>query len=372
MLIGIDASRAVTERRTGTEAYAYALIRALLPLAHKGGHTVRLYFNQPPTHSLSETPHEVVTIPFPRLWTHVRLAAELHRRPPDVFFTPAHVIPLTYHGASVATVHDLGYHFFPEAHTRKQRLYLRWSTRHNATRSKIVLADSEATRRDLVAVLGTSAEKIHTLYPGRDETIQPVTHRAQATPFFLYIGTLQPRKNIGAIIRAFATVANDLPHDLVLAGKRGWLSADALAPLAGLRSDVRARIRLPGFVDDAEKVSLLTGATALLFPSLYEGFGFPVLEAQACGTPVITAHNSSLPEVAGSAALFVRTQDRQDREFATVETGADVLELAEAMRQISADSTLRAALISRGFENVTRFSWRQSARQLLTLLEATR
>ena len=104
MVIGIDASRAVTDRRTGTEAYAYFLLRALLPLAHEQGHHVKLYFNHPPAQPISNAPHEQVNIPFPRLWTHIRLAAELQRNPPDLFFTPAHVIPLTYRGASVATV----------------------------------------------------------------------------------------------------------------------------------------------------------------------------------------------------------------------------------------------------------------------------
>lgn len=374
MVIGIDASRAVTTRRTGTEAYAYFLIRALLPLAIQRGHHVKLYFNQPPDHPLSNAPHEVIAIPFPRLWTHLRLAAELQRNPPDLFFTPAHVIPFTYRGTSVATVHDLGYHYFPEAHTSQQVRYLKWSTRHNARRSKFVLADSEATRRDLMAWYGIDGAKIYTLYPGRDASLHPVADPQLAkydlpSPYFLYIGTVQPRKNIPLILKAFAAVADQLPHHLVLAGKMGWLSNDALAPLANFPDHIRARIHLPGFIDDSDKADLLSGATALLFPSLYEGFGFPILEAQACGTPVITAHNSSLPEVAGNAALYVRTDDRHDREFATVDTGAEIVELRDAMRQIVTDRALRETLIGRGYENVQRFSWEKSAEKLITLFE---
>lgn len=376
MVIGIDASRAVTERRTGTEAYAYFLIRALIPLANERGHHVKLYFNQPPSQPISDAPHDTVVIPFPRLWTHLCLAAELHRNPPDLFFTPAHVIPISYRGRSMATVHDLGYHYFPEAHTKRQVAYLRWSTLHNARRSQIVLADSEATRRDLVEIGGISAEKIHTLYPGRDTSLQPVADPSPIlkkynlpTSYFLYLGTLQPRKNIAAIIRAFAEISADVPQHLVLAGKQGWLSDNALAPLAALPAQIRARIHLPGFIADDDKATLLSGATALVFPSLYEGFGFPVLEAQACGTPVITAANSSLPEVAGNAALFVRTTDRSDREFATVDTATDIFELSDAMRQMAHNRLLRETLIGRGFTNVTRFNWQKTASELLNLLQ---
>jgi hypothetical protein len=126
MLIGIDASRAIAHQRTGTEAYATFLIRALLPLAAERAHTCRLYFNEPPPIGLfPETAQsENVVISFARLWTHLRLAAELQRRPPDVFFTPAHVIPLKYDGRAAATVHDLGYHYFPEAHPKRQLAYL--------------------------------------------------------------------------------------------------------------------------------------------------------------------------------------------------------------------------------------------------------
>ena len=115
LTIGIDASRTITGQRTGTEAYATFLLHALIPLATAQNHQIRLYFNQPPPPNLfPQSPQvEQVVIPFPRLWTHLRLAAELHQNPPDVFFTPAHVIPVSYFGPSVATVHDLGYHHFP-------------------------------------------------------------------------------------------------------------------------------------------------------------------------------------------------------------------------------------------------------------------
>lgn len=364
MLIGIDASRAVTQQRTGTEAYAYFLIQELIRQTAERGDRLRLYFNRPPAPTLfPQSSHvEFVVIPFPRLWTHLRLAAELQRRPPDVFFTPAHVIPFTYRGPSVATVHDLGYHYFPEAHTRRQLFYLKWSTRWNGRVSRRVIADSEATKADLVRFYSVNAAKIDVVYPGVDPTLQPVTDATLLTavqqkygirpPYLVYIGTLQPRKNLVRLVQAYAT--SGVAQQLVLAGKRGWRSASITEAIAGLPAEAQARIVQPGFVPDADKAALLSGATALLYPSLYEGFGFPVLEAQACGTAVVTADTSSLPEVAGQGALLVDPLD----------TAA----LTEAMQRVAGDAVLRAELVARGFANVQRFSWEETAVGVLRTL----
>lgn len=373
LIIGIDASRTITGQRTGTEAYATFLLQALIPLAVTQNHRIRLYFNQlPPPDLFYDHPQvEHVGIPFPRLWTHLRLAAELHRRPPDVFFTPAHVIPVSYFGPSVATIHDLGYHHFSEAHPWQQLAYLRWSTWHNGRRAKQIVADSQATKHDLIHLDGIPANKINVIYPGVDPTLQPVTdekaitavlHKYHITPpYLLYLSTLQPRKNLVRLIQAY--VASDLTHQLVLAGKPGWLSDPILAEISNLQSFGKLRtgspdsnkIRLTGFIDENDKAALLSGATAVLYPSLYEGFGFPVLEAQACGTAVLTSNSSSLPEVAGDAALLVDPLD----------TAA----ITQGLQMLVNDETLRQKLIQRGFENVQRFTWEETAVQLLQTLE---
>ncbi|MGH2535933.1 MAG: glycosyltransferase family 4 protein [Candidatus Promineifilaceae bacterium] len=363
MLIGIDASRAVSNQPTGVEAYAARLIGALLPPALERGHAVRLYFNQAPAAGLFPGANEVV-IPFPRLWTHLRLAAELARRPPAVFFTPAHVIPLSYHRPSVATVHDLGFHFFPQAHPARQRLYLRWSTGHNARRAALLMADSQATAHDLARLYPASAGRVRVVYPGFEADLGPVEEpgrlaRVQARyglqpPYLLYIGTLQPRKNLVRLVQAFAA-SGLAEHQLVLAGKPGWLTAELQAALAKLEPGIRGRIHLPGFVDPAEKAALLSGAAALLYPSLYEGFGFPILEANACGTAVLAADASSLPEVADGAALLVNP--------------LDVDALCEGIVQIVTDHGLRQELIVAGRQNVARFSWRRAAAEALAVLE---
>lgn len=363
MLIGIDASRATTGQRTGTEAYAWFLLRALIPLAGTKGHQVRLYFNESPPPGLLPAGDYVehVLIPFARLWTHVRLAAELQQHPPDVFFTPAHVIPLSYHGRAAATVHDLGYHYFPEAHPQRQLAYLKWSTRHNGRRAHRVFADSQTTKDDLIQFDGIAADKIEVVYPGVDPDLQRVEGEGVTAvcqkyhippPYLLYISTLHPRKNLERLVQAYAQ--SNLPHQLVLAGKKGWLSQPILDTIANLPSPISAKIILPGFIADEDKAALISGATAVLYPSLYEGFGFPILEAQACGVPVLAANSSSCPEVAGDAALLVDP--------------SDVNAITDGMRQLTQDDTLRQTLVAKGYANVSRFSWEKTAQQILNAL----
>ncbi len=365
MLIGIDASRAVSGQRTGTEAYTYFLIHALIPLAAARTHTLRLYFNQPPAADLfPDAPHVTpVIMPYLRLWTHRRLVQELQQHPPDVFFTPAHVIPFHYHGRAAATVHDLGYHHFPKAHPRRQLAYLKWSTRHNGRRAQHVFADSHTTKDDLMQFDGIPAHKIQVVYPGVDPDLRRIEDEAALTavrqkyhltsPYLLYISTIHPRKNLERLIQAYAQ--SGLPHQLVLAGKKGWLARPILDLVAKLQEPLAAKIILPGFVADEDKAALISGATAVLYPSLYEGFGFPILEAQACGVPVLTSTTSSCPEVAKEAAVLV---DPLDTDAIT-----------EEMCRLVADEPLRQALIAKGYMNVRRFSWPDTAVHILNALE---
>ncbi len=365
MLIGIDASRAVTGKRTGTEAYAYQLIRSLIELTEGQGDQLRLYFNQAPAADLfPRSSHvEYCLIPMARVWTHVRLGRELNRHTPDIFFTPAHVIPFMYRGASVATVHDLGYHYFPEAHSRSQLAYLKVSTRSNGRISRKIIADSKATKADLINFYDLDPGKIDVIYPGIDPRLQPITDETKLeavrqkyqirAPYLLFISTLQPRKNLVRLIQAYA--ASGLAHELVLAGRQGWRSKPILAAISQLEPAIRQRVRLTGFVADDDKGALISGATALLYPSLYEGFGFPLLEGQSCGIPVIAANTSSLPEIAGEGALMV---DPQDTTALTV-----------AMRLLVEDIGLQAELRQKGFLNTRRFSWGKTAAKVLRTLK---
>jgi glycosyltransferase involved in cell wall biosynthesis len=368
MLIGIDASRAAVARRTGTENYSLHLICNLLDLGE--GHHFRLYFNQAPAPDLFPAGAELRVTPLTRLWTHVSLAREMLSDPPDVLFVPSHVLPLVHPPRCVATVHDLGYHYHPEAHTLSQNLYLRWSTRHNARTANRVVVDSQATRRDLVQFYGIPEEKIVVVYPGRNERLIPVSDPSALRAvrgkygltgaYLVYVGTLQPRKNLARLVEAYAKLleaseeASSSKLQLVLVGQKGWLADDLLSQVRKL--GLGERVVLTGYVPDSDLPALLSGALAFVFPSLYEGFGLPLLEAMACGTPVVCSNTSSLPEVTGDAALLV---DPLDTEA-----------LAEALSRITEEADLRTTLIERGFARIHDFSWRRAAEQVLDVLEA--
>jgi len=369
MLVGIDASRATVARRTGTENYSLHLIRGLLAL--EDAHRYRLYFRQPPPQDLFGLRAEQRVLRFPRLWTHVALSWEMLTAQPDLLFVPSHVLPLIHPRCCVATVHDLGYHYFPEAHTLFQNAYLRWSTRHNARASTLVLADSLATRQDLMHYYGTSPARIAVVYPGRDETLAPVTDPTLLAavcarydlqpPYLLYVGTLHPRKNLVRLVQAFARLlsqpaAGTTNLTLVLAGQKGWLYHEIEAEVR--RLGLHERVRFTGYVAGEDLPALLSGALAFVFPSLYEGFGLPVVEAMACGTPVVCSTSSSLPEVAGDAALLV---DPLDPEA-----------IAAALLRIVGDEGLRRELVRRGFQQAQQFSWQRCAREILAVLEEAR
>lgn len=374
MLIGIDASRALGARRTGTENYSLQLIRHLV--ARKTPHCFRLYCNRPPPPGLFElrkrSPQanlEIRVLNLPRLWTHVRLSMEVTRHPPDVLFVPSHVLPVRHPQHSAVTVHDLGFRYFPEAHTRFHRWYLDLSTRFSAATATVLLADSRATRDDLVRFYGVDPQRISVVYLGRDEALGPqrdsdrlasigerlkLWPEGQPRPYILYVGTLQPRKNLVRLVDAFAQLQVRHPHLLlVLAGRQGWLAEPILRSVQTL--GLQDRVLLPGYVADQDLAVLLSCAEFFAFPSLYEGFGLPVLEAQACGTPVLASNTSSLPEVAGDSALLVDP--------------LDVNAMAEAMERLLVDTQLRQSLREAGQKNIQRFSWARCAEETLAVLE---
>jgi glycosyltransferase involved in cell wall biosynthesis len=369
MLIGIDASRAAARERTGTENYSLHLIRHLLAL--ESGHRYRLYFNRPPSIGLFPTTPdlELRVMPFPRLWTHGRLSWEMARQPPDVLFVPAHVLPLVHPRSSVVTVHDLGYLHYPRAHPLLDRLYLDFSTRYNARAASRVIAVSQATKDDLVQHCGIEPGKITVVYSGWDETKQPVEDKATIEKvkagygirgdYVLYVGTLQPRKNLGRLLEAYATVRKQAKRGeapcLVFAGRKGWLYEHITQQVE--RLGLETEVIFPGYVPQDDLPALLSGARLFVYPSLYEGFGLPVLEAMACGTPVLCSNVASLPEVAGDAALLVDP--------------LDVKSIAEAMNRLLGDEGLRAQLVERGYRQVRRFSWDRCARETLAVLEVS-
>jgi glycosyltransferase involved in cell wall biosynthesis len=362
-VIGIDGSRLTVGERTGTETYTYHLLAALARLDVPD--PIRVYLNAPSPPADLPRLGEPVCIPFPRLWTHVRLSWEMQRRPPDVLFVPAHVIPLR-HPASVVTIHDLGYLHHPESHPAVARRLLDLTTRWSVRVARRVVAISDTTRRDLIAHYGVPAARIQVIPHGVDHAMRPATGDAIADlrrrldlpeAYVLFVGTIQPRKNLGRLADAMGVVARaGLPHRLVMAGKQGWMATEVETEIA--RSDVADRVRYLGYVPSSDLPALYTGAAAFCFPSLYEGFGLPVLEAMACGTPVVASNRSAIPEVAGEAALLVDPTNPRA--------------IGEALCHVLSDPPLRTELVERGHRRTRRFTWERTAIETIALLRAVR
>lgn len=363
LTIAVDASRTLPAYRTGTEQYSVFLLRALM--AMETPHQWLLYAPGPPPDDLLPLPPrwEWRTIPFPRLWTHLRLSWEMARHRPNVLFVPAHVVPVIHPRATVVTIHDLGYRRFPEAHTASASRYLDWSTRWSVRAARRVIAVSGATRDDLVTMLSVPDRKITVVHHG----VRPVVNRpsddvvhatldrlAIPRPYVLFLGTVQPRKNLQRLICAFRQVVDaGLPHTLVIAGRMGWLAEPIRAAVAAC--GLTARVHFTGYVADGDLPALYTGADVFAFPSLAEGFGMPALEALSYGVPVVTSDTTSLPEIVGDAGLLVDPEDEAA--------------LGAALVRALADDTLRARLALAGPERAARFSWERCARETLAVLE---
>ncbi|MGB3072815.1 MAG: glycosyltransferase family 1 protein, partial [Candidatus Moraniibacteriota bacterium] len=344
MIVGIDASRAFLRRRTGIEEYSYQVIRHLR--AELRDQTVVLYVRKKLEIRNSKLEMTVPDIDFdlppqwqvkgllaPRFWTQIRLSLEMLCHAPDVLFVPAHTVPLIHPRKTVVTVHGLEYEFSPESYGFWERLYMRWSIRFSVRVADRVIAVSENTKRDLIRLYAVPEKKIQVIYEGLS---QPTTYNLQPStlaekPFFLFIGRLEMRKNIVRMIEAFEIfkTKTGLAHTLVLAGKPGFGYEAIRYKLQA--TSYKQDIHELGYVSEEEKWELLKDAEVFLFPSLYEGFGLPVIEAQSVGVPVITANTSSLPEVAGEGAVLVNPLDSG--------------EIATAMEMLVTDPEKRADII---------------------------
>jgi glycosyltransferase involved in cell wall biosynthesis len=282
----------------------------------------------------------------------------------DIYHCPDFVLPPLRRARGILTVHDLAFLMRPDCADAHLRAYLEDVVPRSVRRADFIIADSENTRNDLVVLLGANPASIAVVPGGVEERFKPITDPEQLTkarrmlgvgeaPFILAIGVLEPRKNLNRLMDAFhhlkqrETVSRDMR--LVLAGGKGWLYDDIFEHHDA--SPIRDDILLPGFVPDELLPAIYSAADVLAFPSLYEGFGLPILEAMACGTPVVASRASCLPEVAEGAALMVDP--------------TNVEALAAALELVLVDTDLRAGLIARGLQRASEYSWRRAAEQLL-------
>lgn len=362
--IGIVA-RALSLPFGGVREFLEATIEALLCLDVP--HRFVVYYDAPAHMGKYPAADEVLLIaPHKFLWDHAVLPLRLARDQLDVVWFPHNVVALGVQMPAVVTIHDLLYFPAPEMSRREyallDTLYMRLFIPHSLRRARRVIADSRWTAADVRRLAGIERDDVQVvpLAPGRLFRPQPVGEQARIRqtyclerPYFLFAGITSPRKNVRALIEAFAQMNDAIPHDLVLVGGPGYVNepVDDLVRRAGLTG----RVHRLGVVPRADLPGLYSAADAFVFPSLYEGFGLPPLEAMACGCPVICSHATSLPEVVGDAALIFDPRD--------------TTALANHMQAVARDAALRERLKHQGLERAAQFSYERSAGRLLALLE---
>lgn len=398
MRIGIDYTPAV-QQQAGIGRYTRELVRALAKLDAANQYVLFQGGGQELAGSWPDNFH-VRSIPVSDrwlaiLWQRLRLPVpvEVCTGPVDIFHSPDFVLPPVRRARTVLTVHDLSFLTTPETFEPGLRRYLMQAVPRAVARADHILADSESTKNDLIAHLNADPERITVVYPGVDPSFRPLDDRAIADvrtryglagPFILSVGTLQPRKNYSTLIEAYARLCRGeagrigglnrskfyapgrsvsdpaMGHGpvasgnldllgLIIVGGKGWLYQDIFETVE--RLEIEDRVRFLGFVPDEDLPALYNAATVFALPSLHEGFGIPVLEALACGTPLVTSNVSSLPEVAGDAALLVSPHDVED--------------LAQALHRLLTDQELRTTLRQRGLAQAQRFTWQRAAETVL-------
>jgi glycosyltransferase involved in cell wall biosynthesis len=296
------------------------------------------------------------------LWHRLRvpLPVESFTGPLDIFHAPDFVLPPVRHARRIVTVHDLAFLLYPECADARLRSYLMSVVPRSVRRADFVVADSANTQNDVICLLGADPTRTAVVPGGVEKRFRPAAPEAIAelrarlglhAPFVLSIGMIEPRKNWQGLIRAYsqARARHRLPHQLVLAGPRGWLWESIFEERE--RSPFRNDIIFLGFVADADLPTLYSAAAVFAFPSFYEGFGLPPLEAMACGTPVVVSDAASLPEVVGDAGLTVPAEDTDG--------------LAEALARVLLDDALHAQLAAAGRARAAQFTWEQAAARQL-------
>lgn len=369
LTIALDMGPAV-HQRAGLSRYAQQLARHLrtnhadaidLTLFYNAhsGHTLPPALQHPPIQTLALGQYQ---------WRLSVLASQLARYPyyeerlpaGDLYHATEHLLPYL-HRPTVLTVHDLIFERYPQHHKLTNRLFLAVGMRLFVRRATAIIAVSQQTKTDLIELYQTPTEKIHVIYQGIDSSFAPATASEIARirdcyaprgadgkprPYLLMLGTLEPRKNHLTAMKALARLkATGAPHALLIAGGEGWLFAPIRQQVEalGLQNDVY----FPGYIPAADLAALYGGATCVLQPSLYEGFGFPVLEAMACGVPVVCSNVSSLPEAAGDAALLVEPLDDEA--------------LAAAVQRLITENDLALAMQAKGIAHAAQFRWERCA-----------
>jgi glycosyltransferase involved in cell wall biosynthesis len=369
MRVAIDYTPAVYQG-AGIGRFVRSLVRALAEIDHDTEYV--LVYAEPPRGARLELPRapnftprkipisdRALTVMWHRL--SIPMPVDLLTGRVDVFHSPNFVLTPVWRARTVLTVHDLAFLLRPECADARLRDYLEKTVPKSVARADFILADSENTRDDLICLLGVPPIKVEVVPGGVDAGFAPVRDEAVleqtrqkvsgGAPFILSVGMIEPRKNFVKLIEAFEILKArlDLPHKLVLAGKRGWLSEPIYSRAQS--SPLASEIFFPGYIPDADLPALYSAADLFAFPSLYEGFGLPPLEAMACGTPVVVSDSSSLPEVVGDAAICVDAESAE--------------KLATAMARPFEDADLRDRMVAGGAAQASQYTWQASAEKMV-------
>jgi len=364
--IAIDAHSVGTELG-GNESYATNLIEALAEIDSTNDYTLYVTRREALERFNNRWPNFTVraTLPHtPLIRIPLALSAELRKNPVDVLHVQ-YTAPLVAPCPVVASIHDLAFEHLPRTFKRRSSMQLRLTVRHTARRAAHIITVSEYSRRDIMQTYGIAPHRITVTPPAASASFAPVTDEIELArvrnlygiegDYILNVGSIQPRKNLSRLIAAYSSLRRAQPEaklpQLVLVGKCAWLYSETLRTIKQL--ELSNSVILTGYVPEAHLPALYSGALCFVYPSYFEGFGLPPLEAMKCGAAVIVGNKTSLPEVVGDAALLVDPFNVDD--------------IASAMEKLMVDSSLRSHLRSKALEQAKLFDWRETARKTLAV-----
>lgn len=358
MKIAVDASRGFLDKKTGIEEYVYQLVKNLQK--DLVDHEVVLYLRKGSLEKAQKTlkipeKWEFKEIPFKYFWTQIGMAWEFLTNSPDVLFIPAHTIPWIHPKNSVVTIHGLEYEHCPESYSLYSRWFHRFFIKKSCKWASKIVAISENTKKDLINLYGVNGRKIEVVYNGFTEISKGFkAGKKRKKNYLLFLGRIEQRKNVKRIVQAYDALRakGKYKGQLVLAGKVGHGFGEINRAIK--ESEFSKDIILKGYVSDQERFSLIKNADIFLFPSLCEGFGLPILEAQSVGVPVITSKQGPMDEVAGDKNILINPLKVDD--------------MVKMMGNILDKPELRKKVIERGLKNVERFSWRKCGEETAEIL----
>ncbi len=373
MNIWIDGFEANVPQRLGSGQVAFELLRNLEKIDKKNSYTILLASDPLFDLPAEREGWEYKILKIKKFKTYIGIPWELYssKQKPDVIFSPTHYGPIFSPVKRVIMIFDLAFLKFKNMFKPRDLYQLTLWTKISIKKAAKIITISNYTKKDIQSIYGINKEKIVLAYPGYDsEIFKPINNRQKieevkqkykiSKNYIIYIGTIQPRKNLPRLIEAFSRVVKSIPDlQLVIVGKttglgrQGWMFEETLQ--APKRFDIEDKVIFTGFASSEDLPYLINGAVAFVQPSLYEGFGIPVVEAMACGVPVLTSKSSSLPEVVGSAGL---TFDPES-----------VTQIEQAIRVISTDKKLREKLVKLSLKQAKKFSWQKMAKETLRVLE---